>query len=263
MKFDNIIEIFIDNQRILTFFLITIFFTLETFWPYLVRFENRPRHTARNIGLMIVFILLAPPINYLGVLWFDYVDQKGFGLLNLFHTPEIPKIVAGLFLIDLGDYFYHRLSHKWKLLWCYHRVHHSDHEMDVTTGYRFHPFENVGLLITQVITSFVFGYSLATISLYYTLYLPLVIAQHANIRFPDWLENIFGYLLSTPNFHRVHHSRQQSQTDSNYGDFFCIWDRLFGTFKKVKPEQLQFGLDDFMEGKKHTLWYMVTAPFRK
>ncbi len=260
---NNIFELFVDNQRILTFILIGLFFLLETFWPYLVRHTHRTRHTARNLGLMIVFILLAPPVNYVAILWFEYVDKMGFGLLNLFHLTGVPKLILGLFLLDLGDYWYHRLSHKWPMLWSYHRVHHSDHEMDVTTGYRFHPLENIGLLVTQVISSFIFGYSLATVALYYTLYLPLVIAQHANIRFPAWFENLFGYIFSTPNFHRVHHADEQILTDSNYGDFFCLWDRLFGTFKKVEPTHLQFGLKGFQEDEKHTLWYMVLSPFKK
>lgn len=256
-------EIFVNNERLITFSLITIFFVLETFWPYLVKFQNRRRHTARNMSLMIVFILLAPPVNYLGVLWFEYVDAEHLGLLNSFQIPSILKLILGLFLLDLGDYFYHRLTHQWKFLWSYHKVHHSDHEMDVTTAYRFHPLENVGLLVTQFVSSFLFGYSIETVALYYSLYLPLVVAQHVNIKFPYWFENIFGLLFSTPNFHRVHHANLQHFTDSNYGDFFSIWDRLFGTYNKVNPKQLQFGLQDSMDDKQHTLWYMISAPFRK
>lgn len=149
---------------------------------------------------MIVFILVAPPINYLGVLWFEFVDKKGYGLLNLFTLRGYIKIIVGFFLLDMVDYFYHRLSHRWKLLWVYHRVHHSDHEMDVTTGYRFHPFENIGLLVTQIIKSFLFGYSLETVAIYYTLYLPLVIIQHVNIKFPNWLENSLGSFYQHPIF---------------------------------------------------------------
>lgn len=256
-------SIFFDNERLITFGLIMLFFILETFWPYLVKFQNRTRHTYRNLGLMLVFILLAPPINYLGVVWFQYVDEKGYGLLNLFQIPSLLKIVLGIFLLDLGDYFYHRLTHRWKLLWSYHRVHHSDFEMDVTTAYRFHPLENVGLLVTQIISSFLFGYSIETVAIYYTLYLPLVVAQHVNIKFPVWFENTFGLLFSTPDFHRVHHANLEHYTDSNYGDFFSIWDRLFGTYNKVQSTELKFGLQDFTEDKHHTLWYMISAPFRK
>ena len=132
-----LIELFTSRMRLIAFGLITFFFILETFWPYLVLVNNRSRHTARNIGLMIVFILFASPINYGGTPWFEYVDKQGFGLLNLFTLPPLIKLIIGLFLLDLGDYCYHRLSHRWKLLWGYHRVHHSDHQMDVTTSYRF------------------------------------------------------------------------------------------------------------------------------
>ena len=258
-----LIKLFTSRLRLLSLGLITFFFILETFWPYLLKVNNRGRHTARNMGLMIVYIFLAAPVNYLGVFWFEYVDKRGFGLLNLFTTPPLIKVVLGIFLLDLGDYFYHRLSHRWKPLWSYHRVHHSDHQMDVTTGYRFHPFESIGLLGTQIISSFLFGYGLETIAAYYTLYIPLVIAQHVNVKFPDLFESIFGYIFSTPNFHRVHHSHPQYLTDSNFGDLFSIWDRIFGTYKKVEPKQLKFGLENYKDDRKHTLLYMLTEPFRK
>ncbi|HEU5291720.1 MAG TPA: sterol desaturase family protein [Cyclobacteriaceae bacterium] len=221
------------------------------------------QHTAHNVGLMLVFILLAPPINYLSVLWFEYVDHNGFGLLNLFELPSAIKIILGMLMLDMGDYFYHRASHRWGLLWAYHRVHHSDFEMDVTTGYRFHPFENIGLLVTQMLSSFVFGYSLEAVTLYYLIYIPWVITQHANIQFPNWFEKYFVYVFATPDFHRVHHSYPRVYTDSNYGDLFSIWDRLFGTFKKVNPKEIKFGLETHLDTKKHSLWFMLIEPFRK
>jgi sterol desaturase/sphingolipid hydroxylase (fatty acid hydroxylase superfamily) len=260
---DYLIEIFADQMRLISFGIITLFFFLETFWPYFSKPKNRLLHTANNLGLMLVFILLAPPVNYLGVLWFEYVDQKGFGLLNLFELPSAVKIILGMLLLDLGDYIYHRVAHRWKILWNYHRVHHSDNEMDVTTGYRFHPFENVGLLATQVFSSFIFGYSLEAVALYYLIYIPWVIMQHANLRFPNWFENSFSYIFATPDFHRIHHSHPRIYTDSNYGDLFSIWDRMFGTYRKLNPKEVKLGLETHQENNKHSLWYMITEPFRK
>lgn len=258
-----IIELLTNRMRLVAFGLITLFFILETFWPYLVQIKNRPRHTIRNIGLMLLFIFFAAPVNYVGTLWFEYVDKQNLGLLNIFNVPILPKIIIGILFLDMGDYFYHRLTHRWKPLWSYHRVHHSDHEMDVTTGYRFHPFESLGQLGTQIITSFIIGYGIETIVVYYTVYIPLVIVQHTNLKFPNWLENSLGYLFSTPNFHRVHHSYPRSFTDSNYGDLFSIWDRLFGTYQKAEPTHLKFGLESHEDERKHTFWYMITEPFRK
>ncbi len=260
---DFLIDLFTSRLRLVAFALLTFFFILETFWPYLFKVKNRRQHTINNLGLMLLFILFSSPINYLGTYWFDYVTNKNLGILNLIHIPNVLKIILGVLLLDLGDYFYHRISHRWKLLWNYHRVHHSDNQMDVTTGYRFHPFESIGLLATQVISSLIFGYGLETVAIYYTLYIPLVIAQHANVRFPDFFENIFGYIFSTPNFHRVHHSYPQYLTDSNYGDLFSIWDRIFGTYQKVEPSKLNFGLENYTDDKVHTFWYMVSQPFRK
>ena len=257
------IRLFTGRLRLVAFGLILFFFILETFWPYLVRVRDRPRHTARNMGLMLLYILFAAPVNYLGAYWFGWVDARGFGLLHWFVLPGTVRIVLGLLFLDLGDYFYHRLSHRWWPLWGYHRVHHSDHEMDVTTGYRFHPFESLGLLSTQMISSFVFGYGLEVVVVYYTLYIPLVIAQHANLRYPFWLEKGLGLVFSTPDFHRVHHSYPREFTDSNFGDLFSIWDRVFGTYRREEATRLKLGLEEYEEDRKHGLWYMLTEPFRK
>jgi sterol desaturase/sphingolipid hydroxylase (fatty acid hydroxylase superfamily) len=260
---DYLTAIFTDRMRLISFGIITFFFFLETFWPYFPKVQNRVSHTMHNLGMMLAFILLVPPINYLSVQWFEYVDVRRLGVLNLVELPIIIKTILGIMLLDLGDYFYHRAAHQWKLLWSYHRVHHSDHGMDVTTGYRFHPFESVGLLIAQIISSFVFGYGLAAVTLYYLIYIPWVLMQHANVKFHGLLEKSLGYVFATPDFHRVHHSYPQSYTDSNYGDLFSLWDRAFGTYQKVNPSELKPGLESHLDRRKHSLWYMLTEPFRK
>ena len=258
---DFLIGEFYSNLKV--FALLTIFFTLETFWPYLVKVENRPKHTARNIGLLLFFIIITIPVNYLAAAWYNYTDAHHWGLLNLFSIHPILKIILGIVILDCGDYFYHRLSHKTNLIWRFHKIHHSDMEMDSTTTYRFHPFDNIGVTISEMTTAAIFGYGVDTVLVYFTIYIPLLFIQHTNLKFPNWFEKPFERVFATANFHRVHHSYPQQYTDSNYGALFSFWDRLFGTYQKADSMQYQFGLEDTKDNKYQTLWHLISGPFRK
>ena len=165
-------------------------------------------------------------------------------------------------LMDCGDYFYHRLSHRSKLIWRFHKIHHSDSQMDSTTAYRFHPFDNIGLVITELTTASIFGYGVDTVVIYFAIYLPVLMIQHTNLKFPNWFEKISEYVFASPNFHRIHHSHPRYLTDSNYGALLSFWDRLFGTYQGVPPQKFQFGLEDAKDNKYQTLWHLITGPFR-
>lgn len=251
------------NGNLKIFILLSVFFLLETFWPYFKFQQNRSLHTARNIGLLIFYIIITTPVNYLAAFWYDYLDTKQLGLFNQFSINSSFKIVIGILLLDCGDYFYHRLSHRSKLIWRFHKIHHSDMDMDSTTAFRFHPFDNIGLVMTEMTTALIFGYGAETVVVYFLIYLPLLFIQHTNLKFPNWFERTFEYVFATANFHRIHHSYPQHLTDSNYGAVFSFWDRLFGTYKRVSPEQLQWGLEDSKDDKYQTLGYLLTGPFRK
>jgi sterol desaturase/sphingolipid hydroxylase (fatty acid hydroxylase superfamily) len=257
---DFLFDEFYNNLKIFAF--ITVFFTLETFWPYLVKVENRPKHTARNIGLLLFYIIITTPVNYVAAAWYNYIDAQHWGLLNLFSIHPILKIIVGILLLDCGDYFYHRLSHTTNLIWRFHKIHHSDMEMDSTTTYRFHPFDNMGVTISEMTTAAIFGYGVDTIIVYFTIYIPLLFIQHTNLKFPNWFEKVFGYVFATADFHRVHHSYPQQFTDSNYGAVFSFWDRLFGTYQRADAKNFHFGLEDAKDNKYQTLWHLISGPFR-
>ena len=244
------------------FVLLSIFFILETFWPYFKFQQNRTIHTVRNIGFLFLFIIVTAPVNYTAAAWYNYIDYKNFGLLNQFSINSSVKIIIGVLLLDCGDYFYHIISHKASLIWRFHKIHHSDIDMDSTTTYRFHPFDNIGVTMAEMTTALIFGYGVQTIVIYFLIYLPLLFIQHTNLKFPNWFERIFGYVFATSSFHRIHHSYPRTLTDSNYGAVFSFWDRLFGTYKKNNSEQLQIGLEDSKDDKFQTLWYLVSGPFR-
>jgi len=202
-------------------------------------------------------------VNFIASAWYGFIDTENYGLLNQFEIDSYLKIGFGILLMDFGDYFYHRLSHRSSLIWRFHKIHHSDMDIDSTTAFRFHPFDNIGLVATEMTTALVFGYGTETIIIYFLIYLPLLFIQHSNIKFPDWFERAFEFVFATSNFHRIHHSYPQHLTDSNYGAVCSFWDRLFGTYQKVEPDRFQFGLEDAQNDKYQTLTHLITGPFRK
>lgn len=251
------------NNNLMLFILLTIFFSIETFWPYFKFRQNRSIHTFRNLGLLLFYLIITAPVNFIASAWYGFIDTENYGLLNQFEIDSYLKIGFGILLMDFGDYFYHRLSHRSSLIWRFHKIHHSDMDIDSTTAFRFHPFDNIGLVATEMTTALVFGYGTETIIIYFLIYLPLLFIQHSNIKFPNWFERAFEFVFATSNFHRIHHSYPQHLTDSNYGAVFSFWDRLFGTYQKVEPDRLQFGLEDSQNDKYQTLTHLITGPFKK
>lgn len=258
---DLIVSEFGNNLKL--FILLTVFFSIETFLPYFKFRQNRSKHTIRNLGLLLFYLVITSPVNYVASAWYGFIDKENFGLLNQFSINSYLKIGIGILLMDCGDYFYHRLSHRSSLIWRFHKIHHSDMDIDSTTAFRFHPFDNIGLVLTEMTTASIFGYGTEAIIIYFLIYLPLLFIQHTNIKFPDWFEKSFEFVFATSNFHRIHHSYPQHLTDSNYGAVFSFWDRLFGTYQKVEPNKLQFGLEDSQNDKYQTLTHLIIGPFRK
>src|SRR5262245_52731428 len=99
--------------------------------------------------------------------------------------------------------------------------------------------------------------------LYTTLALPWFLLNHSNMKYPAWFERCGSLLMSTPNWHRVHHSAYQPETDSNYGCLFSIWDRLFGTARQAQVETIRFGLEKFRDPSDQTIWELLKIPFRQ
>src|SRR5215207_7362925 len=143
--------------------------------------------------------------------------------------------------LDLTSYWFHRLAHTSPLLWRLHRVHHSDTAMDTSTFFRGHPLEVLVFGTSSIVACIIFGLDLRILGVYFIVQLPFLVAQHANIQLPDWIDKIFGKVFITPNIHKVHHDQNQYYTDSNFADIFVFWDKLFGTYKYVPVKSLRYG----------------------
>ncbi|MEN1681396.1 MAG: sterol desaturase family protein [Planctomycetota bacterium] len=172
-------------------------------------------------------------------------------------------MAGGLLAFDCWMYWWHRLNHRVPLLWRLHRVHHSDTAMDASSGLRFHPGEILLSGAARLIVVPLLGVPAELVALYGAVALPVVLAHHANVWLPRWLD--FGLftsgLLVTPAMHRVHHSRVRDETNSNYSSVLPIWDRLFGTLCVRRDiERIDFGLDEFRDPGAQTVAGMLTTP---
>ncbi len=156
-------------------------------------------------------------------------------------------LIFGFLLCDLLLYIAHRFEHRVRFLWYLHAVHHSDTELDASTGLRHYPLENLLHLIIGAAAFVLLGIPAWVGAAYGVVSYVIGLAQHANLVFGGWG---LDWILVTPSMHRVHHSVRQSEHDSNYGNILAIWDHLFGTFRAVSPEQnaaMVFGVDGFRD----------------
>jgi len=207
-------------------------------------------------------IWLAFPVSAVGIS--IAVAGSRYGLLNRGELPFPIRFVLTFLLLDLVLYFQHYLLHKVPLLWRFHRMHHSDREYDLTTGIRFHPLESLYL---QGVTLLAIALTAPPISAVICFELVNVVQTffgHANVRLPARIERVMRLVHVTPEIHRVHHSLERSDHNTNFGAIFTFWDRLFGTLRnepRLGEAQFQFGLQEVSAMQSVRLWDMLALPF--
>jgi len=241
---------------------LTLFMSLELWIPFIAYSKYRKKQRWHNVGNLVVLFALNAALSGIVSYCLTQATNNQFGLLYQLHLPSAFSLVLGVLLSDLNGYMAHRLYHKVPLFWRFHRVHHSDVELDASSALRMHPFEFIFQAATQATVLPLLGVSNTSFVIYVAFSLPLFIINHANIKFPDWYEKYICILFITPNWHRVHHSSKQIETDSNFADVFTLWDRIFATHKKQKPEEMSFGLETLREKESQTFWGMLTTPFK-
>jgi sterol desaturase/sphingolipid hydroxylase (fatty acid hydroxylase superfamily) len=191
----------------------------------------------------------------------------GFLLLPQPATPSLPSLwgaVAAFLVLDLAAYWLHRAYHRISLLWRLHRIHHSDLDLDFSTTFRHHPCEViVSMLVIYLVMSALAVTPLQVIPYVIAVKMTQLLA-HSNIRLDDRFEKLMNVLLVTPHTHQIHHSRWQPQTDSNFGEVFTLWDRLFGTYTSptAVPRPKQFGLAEFRSAEDQRVGALLSLPLR-
>jgi len=245
---------------------ITIFWLLEGAVP-LFRFSYKKwRHAIPNFFFTLTTIVINFALAFLLLMTSDWVAAHDFGILNW--LPEMPLwlyALIGVLLLDfMGAYLPHYVEHRIKPLWMIHLVHHTDHEVDTTTANRHHPLESLIRFIFTLFGVFVIGTPIALVMLYQSLSLVATQFTHANIRLPGKVDRALSWFLVSPDMHKVHHHYMLPYTDSNYGNIFSIWDRLFGTYMELNREEVIYGVDTFPDRSENgSVMGLLKQPFHK
>ncbi len=186
---------------------------------------------ANNLGLVFFnsFVLrVLFPAAAVGVAVF--AAEQGWGLLNYYQLPFALTVVLSVIAMDFIIYLQHVLVHAVPALWRLHRVHHADLDYDVTTGARFHTIEIILSMLIKFATILVLGPPVVAVVIFEVVLNAMAMFNHGNVGLPLGLDRIIRLLLVTPDMHRVHHSVEDNEANSNYGFNLSIWDRLFGTY---------------------------------
>ena len=243
---------------------ITFFWLIEIAAPLFNFKYNKFKHAGINLFFTFTTIVINFGFALIIVKASDWTVAQNFGLLHLVSLTPWLEAIVGLLLLDfIGAYLVHMIEHKVKFLWKFHMVHHADTHVDTTTGNRHHPGESVVRAVFALLAVFVLGTPIWMVMLYQSLSVVLTQFNHANIHIPKWFDKTFGLLIVSPNMHRVHHHITRPQTDSNYGNIFSFWDRLFNTYDASSMSQIQYGLDVLDNAKHGDISYQLKMPFDK
>jgi sterol desaturase/sphingolipid hydroxylase (fatty acid hydroxylase superfamily) len=242
------------------------FWIIEGLIP-LFHFRYRKlRHAGLNLFFTFTTVIINLGFAYLIVLGSDYTNRHKLGLLHVFDLPLWLFILAGLMILDfVSSWLIHWMEHKIKWMWKFHLIHHSDTWVDTTTANRHHPGESVFRAVFTFLAVIITGAPIWLLFMYQFLSVLFSQFNHANISFPKWLDYALSWIIISPDMHKVHHHYVQPLTDSNYGNIFSLWDRLFGTYVRVKDvKTLQYGIDTYTkEEENNRLGKLMKIPFEE
>jgi sterol desaturase/sphingolipid hydroxylase (fatty acid hydroxylase superfamily) len=245
---------------------ITFFWLIESFNPFLKFQYNKWKHGAINIFFTITTVVINFSMALILLNAAQWTTENKFGLLNWLSISNMFVFTCiGLLIMDfIGAYLIHLIEHKIKFLWRFHLVHHTDTWIDTTSANRHHPGESILRFTFTTLAVFIVGAPMWMVFMYQSLSVITSQFNHANIVLPKKIDTLLSYFLVTPDMHKVHHHYVLPYTDSNYGNIFSVWDRLFGTFKTLDREKLIYGVDTHMDtAENNRLRNLLLIPFQK
>ena len=245
---------------------ITLFWLIENTFPLFNFNYKKWNHAGINFFFLFTTIIINFVLAFILLKTADWAIKNNFGILQW--LPKIPLwlyTIIGLLLLDLiGAYLAHFTQHKIKFLWRFHLIHHTDTWIDTTSGNRHHPGESIIRFIFTTFGVLIVGSPMWMVFLYQTLSVVSTQFTHANISLPDKVDSFLSYFIVSPNMHKIHHHYVLPYTDSNYGNIFSVWDRLFGTFMTLPKEKIIYGVDTHMTPEEHNnLKNLLQIPFQK
>lgn len=245
---------------------IALFWIIENTFP-LFNFEYKKwNHASINIFFTLTTIIVNFVLAFILLLSADFAVKKKFGILQW--IPEIPLwlfALIGLLLLDLiGAYLAHLVQHKTKWMWRFHLIHHTDTWIDTTSANRHHPGESIIRFAFTILAVLISGAPMWLVFLYQSMSVVFSQFNHANISLPEKFDKFISYFIVSPNMHKVHHHYMLPYTDSNYGNIFSIWDRIFGTFTSLPKNKIVYGVDTHMKpSENNQLSNLIKIPFQK
>lgn len=249
--------------------LFAVFAGIEALAPRRERRQPRVGRWFTNLSLVVIDTValraLAIFLPFLAVGAALDAWRMGWGLFNLLDWPLWVEVLLAIILLDFAIWVQHLITHKVPLFWRFHRVHHADRDLDVTTALRFHPVEILASMGLKIGLVYVLGPQAIAVLLFEILLNGTAMFSHSNLALPGWLDRAIRVVLVTPDMHRVHHSVQRQEHDCNYGFALSVWDRIFRTYRPM-PEaghkDMVVGLE-WQDEKPARLDWALMLPFRK
>lgn len=260
-----------DNQESIRLGVFISVFTLMAVLEFIVPKKARalPRggRWFTNWALVIIdSVALKILVPVLAVTVAQTAADKGWGIFSFLELPFWFECVAAIIILDMLIYWQHVASHHIPMLWRFHKVHHADRDIDVTTGARFHPIEIVLSMLYKLFCIVILGPAAIAVFFFEVLLNASAMFNHSNISLPKAIDAVVRRVVVTPDMHRVHHSVIIGETNSNYGFFLSIWDRLFGSYidqPELGHDDMVIGLQEHQDSQPASLVWSLKAPFLK
>lgn len=238
----------------------------EFFWPRRSLRQSRKSRWFSNLGLLVSYTVILRIFFASSAVGFAVLVQgQSWGFFNTLDIPWFFIFIFSVLILDLSIYAQHVAFHKVPVLWRLHRVHHTDLDLDVTTGLRFHPVEIFISLLIKFLMIFLIGADPFAVLVFEVALNATSMFNHSNIYIPLRVDHFLRYLLVTPDMHRVHHSIYREETDSNFGFNFPWWDRIFGTYTsqpKAGHLNMDLGVERFKDIRDLSFVKLLIQPFK-
>ncbi|MCB9093910.1 MAG: sterol desaturase family protein [Halobacteriovoraceae bacterium] len=228
------------------FFFFVLFFIAIAVWEVVIPFKSdfafraRQERWLNHFGLIAItqFVLkILVPVSLVGIAEWCYQKEIGLSYLSTDWSIGIP--IIQFLVLDFVIYWQHRIFHDIPFLWKFHRMHHTERYLDLTSALRFHPVEMIISFFIKAIFIVLFGIYPAIVILFEILLNGLAMFNHANLNIPEEIDTLLRKFIVTPDMHRVHHSSKSEDIHHNYGFNLSIWDYLLKTYKKISKNDLE------------------------
>lgn len=262
MKFPDFIFDILGTPFLAALFVCALM--LESKFQLRKRVESKTKRLLRNGGVGLISLALLRLVLIPAMVWIAINNNLWhIGINYLYQLPFGIEFLIGFLLLDYSNYLWHMLNHKSALLWRFHHVHHTDLELDVTTGLRFHFGELIGSVFFRGAMVLLIGASPLLVLVYEIIYEAATNFQHSNWKLPFYFEKGLNRILVTPRMHGIHHSIVKRETDSNFSVIFSFWDRLHKTIRlNISQNEVTIGMPSYRDPSELTVWKLLIMPFK-